>query len=431
MATLRADLSRRQSETERYSGEKIELDRKKIELDSELLQANSRVRELEGIIVRLHADVERQNEELKRANTQLDNKDNDLRSAIISLQEIQKQGSEEKNGIRAELSMAQSRVHLLEEERLSLTSQLATKKEEVFSQSKEVQQLREQIATLDASIMVKEGEARAVKDIVTQLEVEKELRVRCEVREENERRERTAATAQLLATQSECIQRVKEVEEKKEAAVAELKTAHEQLVKERDDAVEESRREAGRAAGLEKEIQQLHVELENSSANHKAAEEVSRITGELEVMRRRLGEMSSSQEHQSALEARKIAEYEEKLRAGEAQRRKLHNLVQELRGNVRVFARVRPFLPNDGLDMTALPEPTISVRGDVNSLRILRAPVGPDDRPEDHSFNFDKVFGPSCSQEALFEEVSEFVQSALDGYNVCLFSYGQTGSGKV
>ena len=27
---------------------------------------------------------------------------------------------------------------------------------------------------------------------------------------------------------------------------------------------------------------------------------------------------------------------------------KMHNVIQELRGNVRVFARVRPFLPGDG-----------------------------------------------------------------------------------
>lgn len=431
VATLRAELSRRQSETDRYSGEKADLDRKKNELDAEILRANSRVREVESASARYEKEIDRYTAELDRLREQLTLKDADLRSTINSLQEIQKQGSEEKNGMRSELSMAQCRVQLLEEERLSITSQLASKKEEFISQSREIQQLREQVATLEANIMVKDGEARAVKDIVLQLEVEKELRMRCELREEAERRERIASAAQLLATQSECMNRVREVEEKKEALVAELRSSHAELSQQRDAAVEESRREAGRAAGLEKEVQQLHVELENSSVNHQAAEQVSRITGELEVMRRRLGEMSSSQEHMSAQEAKKIAEYEEKLRVSEALRRKLHNLVQELRGNVRVFARVRPFLPNDGLDMGSLPEPTISVRADMNSLRILKAPASSDERLEDHSFSFDKVFGPSCSQEALFEEVSEFVQSALDGYNVCLFSYGQTGSGKV
>jgi hypothetical protein len=35
----------------------------------------------------------------------------------------------------------------------------------------------------------------------------------------------------------------------------------------------------------------------------------------------------------------------------------------------------------------------------------------------------------ACLQ--VFDSVSELVQSALDGYHVCLFSYGQTGAGKT
>ena len=35
-------------------------------------------------------------------------------------------------------------------------------------------------------------------------------------------------------------------------------------------------------------------------------------------------------------------------------------------------------------------------------------------------FEFDSVFGPDCGQEEIFEDTRQLVQSAMDGYNVCV-----------
>ena len=47
------------------------------------------------------------------------------------------------------------------------------------------------------------------------------------------------------------------------------------------------------------------------------------------------------------------------------------------------------------------------------------------------SFLFDKAFCAETTQATVYQEISQLVQSVLDGYNVCIFAYGQTGSGKT
>ncbi|XP_011635718.1 protein claret segregational [Pogonomyrmex barbatus] len=116
------------------------------------------------------------------------------------------------------------------------------------------------------------------------------------------------------------------------------------------------------------------------------------------------------------------------------ERRLLHNTIQELKGNIRVFCRVRPRTPKE-IEQVKAP-------CNINFIDDCTIEVGKLDGSDSMScsgklrgtkqeFSFDKVFAPNASQEDVFEELSLLVQSALEGYNVCIFAYGQTGSGKT
>ncbi|CAL0322953.1 unnamed protein product [Lupinus luteus] len=122
---------------------------------------------------------------------------------------------------------------------------------------------------------------------------------------------------------------------------------------------------------------------------------------------------------------RRLAVAEYKVVEGEKLRKELHNTILELKGNIRVFCRVRPLLSDEGCntDGKLISYPT--------SMEAAGRGIELNHNGQKHSFTFDKVFAPNASQEDVVIEISQLVQSALDGYKVCIFAYGQTGSGKT
>ncbi|KDP39040.1 hypothetical protein JCGZ_00797 [Jatropha curcas] len=121
----------------------------------------------------------------------------------------------------------------------------------------------------------------------------------------------------------------------------------------------------------------------------------------------------------------RLEDAEFKLTEGEKLRKKLHNTILELKGNIRVFCRVRPLLPDDS------PCAEGKIVSYPTTTEALGRGIDLQQNGQKYPFTFDRVFTPDASQEDVFVEISQLVQSALDGYKVCIFAYGQTGSGKT
>lgn len=124
-------------------------------------------------------------------------------------------------------------------------------------------------------------------------------------------------------------------------------------------------------------------------------------------------------------------------------------------GNIRVYCRIRPFLPGQAGKHTI-----VDYIGDDGELVV--ANPSKQGKEGHRMFKFNKIFGPTATQGScislqifsfsitflligsenlnfqvssmaadVYSDIQPFVRSVLDGYNVCIFAYGQTGSGKT
>ncbi|XP_048235976.1 LOW QUALITY PROTEIN: kinesin-like protein KIN-14U [Ricinus communis] len=113
-----------------------------------------------------------------------------------------------------------------------------------------------------------------------------------------------------------------------------------------------------------------------------------------------------------------IAQLKQKERSLTKKRKEALNKILDIKGCIRVFCRIRPFLLTE---WRRIHEPVL-----IESEKVVIKYLG-----SMKAFRFDKVFNQAATQEDVFTDVEPILRSALDGYNVCIFAYGQTGTGKT
>ncbi|KAH9775526.1 kinesin-like protein KIN-14J [Citrus sinensis] len=109
------------------------------------------------------------------------------------------------------------------------------------------------------------------------------------------------------------------------------------------------------------------------------------------------------------LNLKRLIDAAEKYHVILAENRRLYNEVQDLKGNIRVYCRIRPFLPGQSKKQT-----TIEYIGENGEL-VVSNPLkqGKDNH---RLFKFNKVFGPEASQEEVFLDTRPLIRSVLDGF---------------
>ncbi|CAD7941318.1 unnamed protein product [Amoebophrya sp. A25] len=254
------------------------------------------------------------------------------------------------------------------------------------------------------------------------------------------RRAAVARIEELRSTEQQVVQRYEVAEMEYEKFTQKLESAREVWTRK----LAEKKRAK---AEMEKELATSREALETARARHATLSKTKELELrgiEKEVARKRDTEREFQEAH--AAEITKLAEIEEwKAKIEEArayhakltQKRSLlvlrtkerFNEYIEVKGNIRVFVRIRPLLENEEKPAKMLCDErsgALEVQGEA-FLNVS----GCAEQTNTWGFHFDRVFNTDSPQRSVFEEISQLVKSALDGYKVAIFAYGQTGGGKT
>ncbi|BBN70036.1 U3 ribonucleoprotein family protein, partial [Prunus dulcis] len=102
----------------------------------------------------------------------------------------------------------------------------------------------------------------------------------------------------------------------------------------------------------------------------------------------------------------RLAELEVLFKEEQLMRKRYFNTIEDMKGKIRVFCRIRPFTGKEIADKE---------RGATTSVDEFTLAHPHRGQLKQHSFH--RIFDGSASQEDVFEDTRHLVQSAVDGYN--------------
>ncbi|XP_058383888.1 kinesin-like protein KIFC3 isoform X1 [Diceros bicornis minor] len=343
----------------------------------------------------------------------------------------------ENKGMLSELNLeVQQKTDRLAEVELRLKDCLAEKAQEEERLSRRLRDSHETIASLRA-------QSPPVKYVIKTVEVEssKTTQALSESQARNQHlQEQVAMQRQVLKEMEQQLQSAHQLTAQLRAQIAmyeaELERAHGQMLEEMQSLEEDKNRAIEEAfARAQVEMKAVHENLAGVRTNLLTLQPALRtLTNDYNGLKRQVrgfplllqealksvkAEIGQAIEEVNGNNQELLRKYRRELQL----RKKCHNELVRLKGNIRVIARVRPVTKEDGEG----PEATNAVTFDPDDDSIIHLLH----RGKPVSFELDKVFSPRASQQDVFQEVQALITSCIDGFNVCIFAYGQTGAGKT
>lgn len=423
IATLQSEIAAKTTELENSNKNYAVLEAKEAYAKEEITKLNNQINDQKESLHKLEINAAKTSSEIEHLRERLSDKDSQSDRMTDGLKQTLQMSEKRCEEFRIEKLELSEKLAKVNEERRELEQKLAKSEADLTKMTRDYEDAVSDIATLKEEKTALEENVNEMKATNQTLSEEKAI-----LTDKLTTSEGTRTTQEFQIKTFETELNVMRVEKTK--MVKQHQDDYKELNEKYTKANEELMETKTNLTMISDKKDSLDTQLAAFTANQGASqqeqmEKICKLSVENETLKKQLG--TASEHAVQLLEAeKKIKELEDKIYSREAERRKLHNLVQELRGNVRVAVRVRPLLGNEPNEES---NEFGAVKCDKHASFVTLQRSDP--KKGNAAFNFDKVFDDTTTNKDVFDDVSDLIQSALDGYQVCIFSYGQTGSGKT